>query len=279
MKSCEKFAPLLSAFVDGELTEEENAEVLTHVSECEECRRLLDELTALHAAFGGLEEVEPPADFAETVMGAIRAEKAAVRPRREKRSMWHRWAPMAACAALVLLAALSIPRMSGNETGNDMAMPAENGQSLYTAGAETSAADDEAEDLFVNERCDAVQYAAPDAASERDSVAKSADTASISYGCETVTLGESGEEGALLVADYGAVVLELYGADATDYVLENGGVKADDAGYYYVPIDALRDLSEGLSMMGVQAETLSHAPAEAEWVLCYPDDYSEVPQP
>ena len=47
MKKCEEFAPLLSAFVDGELTEEERAEVLAHVSECEKCRRLLGELTAL----------------------------------------------------------------------------------------------------------------------------------------------------------------------------------------------------------------------------------------
>ena len=47
MKECEEFAPLLSAFVDGELTEEERAEVLAHVSECEKCRRLLGELTAL----------------------------------------------------------------------------------------------------------------------------------------------------------------------------------------------------------------------------------------
>ena len=56
MKECEEFAPLLSAFVDGELTEEERAEVLAHVSECEKCRRLLGELTALHAALGELED-------------------------------------------------------------------------------------------------------------------------------------------------------------------------------------------------------------------------------
>ena len=56
MKECEEFAPLLSAFVDGELTEDERAEVLAHVSECEKCRRLLGELTALHAALGELED-------------------------------------------------------------------------------------------------------------------------------------------------------------------------------------------------------------------------------
>ena len=70
MKECEEFAPLLSAFVDGELTEEERAEVLAHVSECEKCRRLLGELTALHAALGELEDEDVPAGFTEGVMAA-----------------------------------------------------------------------------------------------------------------------------------------------------------------------------------------------------------------
>ena len=48
------------------------------------------------------------------------------------------------------------------------------------------------------------------------------------YYCETAPIGESGEEGSLLTAWYGPVVLELYGAGATDYVTENGGVKAGD---------------------------------------------------
>lgn len=99
------------------------------------------------------------------------------------------------------------------------------------------------------------------------------------YYCETAPIGESGEEGSLLTAWYGPVVLELYGAGATDYVTENGGVKADDAGAYYVPIGALRALPEGLSMTDAQAEALTLAPAGAEWVLVYPNDDSEVPQP
>ena len=74
-------------------------------------------------------------------------------------------------------------------------------------------------------------------------------------------------------------MLELYGAGATDYVTESGGVRADDAGFYYAPIAALRDLPEGLGMRQAQAETLALAPADAEWVLVYPNDFSEVPQP
>ena len=88
MKKCEEFAPLLSAFVDGELTEEERAEVLAHVSECEKCRRLLGELTALHAALGELEDEDVPAGFTEGVMAAVRAEKAAKKPQTKKRSAW-----------------------------------------------------------------------------------------------------------------------------------------------------------------------------------------------
>ena len=42
---------------------------------------------------------------------------------------------------------------------------------------------------------------------------------------------------------------------------------------------ALRDLPDGLGMRQAQAETLALAPADAEWVLVYPNDDSEVPQP
>ena len=94
-----------------------------------------------------------------------------------------------------------------------------------------------------------------------------------------VPIGEDGSEGKLLAADYGLPMFELYGAGATDYVLSSGGVKDGDAGFYYAPIAALRDLPEGLGMRQAQAETLALAPADAEWVLVYPNDDSEVPQP
>ena len=90
---------------------------------------------------------------------------------------------------------------------------------------------------------------------------------------------ENGSPEAEYYCETGPVVLELYGAGATDYVTESGGVRADDAGFYYAPIAALRDLPEGLGMRQAQAETLALAPADAEWVLVYPNDDSEVPQP
>ena len=287
MRKCEEFAPLLSAFVDGELAEEERAEVLAHVSECEECGRLLGELTALHAALGELEEEDVPTGFTESVMAAVRAEKAAAKPQAKKRSVWRRWMPMAACAAIIALAAaVTIPQMD-QKTGSDSAAPAApESTQMYAADtfdATAGASAPDAEDEPAEQRCEMVQsnsyYTALDGTPTDSGMAKTADGQEAEYSCETVAIGENGEEGSLFAAWYGPVVLELYGAGATDYVTENGGVKADDAGFYYVPIGALRSLPEGLAMTEAQAETLALAPADAEWVIVCPDDSSEVPQP
>lgn len=295
MKKCEEFAPLLSAFVDGELTEEERAEVLAHVSECEKCRRLLGELTALHAALGELEDEDVPAGFTEGVMAAVRAEKAAM-PRMKKPSAWRRWMPMAACAAIVALAAaVTIPRTAMKQEANDAAPAApaaQEDQAMFSMAAPPSdpLPDTDAEVEYPEQRCETVQsspyydHQLGGAAADRAKIAGASDgtengSPEQEYYCETVPIGENGSEGKLLAADYGLPMFELYGAGATDYVLSSGGVKDGDAGFYYAPIAALRDLPEGLGMRQAQAETLALAPADAEWVLVYPNDFSEVPQP
>ena len=296
MKKCEEFAPLLSAFVDGELTEEERAELRAHVMECEACQKLLGELTALHEAFGALGEEEVPAGFTEGVMAAVRAEKAAAKPQTKKRSAWRRMAPLAACAALVLLAAaVALPQMdkkSVNDADMSPACAPEN-RKIYAVTGAPSADGDTGEDC-PEQYCEEVQAspyydrllgsASGGAASDE---AKSADAPTAAengssepeYYCETAPIGESGREGKFLAADYGPPIFELYGAGATDYVISSGGVKDGDAGFYCAPIAALRDLPEGLGMRQAQAETLALAPADAEWVLVYPNDFSEVPQP
>lgn len=150
--------------------------------------------------------------------------------------------------------------------------------------------DTDAEVEYPEQRCETVQSspyydrqlggAAADGAKSADGAADVENGSSEQeYYCETVPIGESGREGKLLAADYGSPIFELYGAGATDYVLSSGGVKDGDAGFYYAPIAALRDLPEGLGMRQAQAETLALAPADAEWVLVYPNDFSEVPQP
>lgn len=295
MKKCEEFAPLLSAFVDGELTEEENAAVRAHLGECEDCRARLDEYAQLSGAMLALGDEDVPEGFTARVMDAVRAEKAAM-PRMKKPSAWRRWMPMAACAAIVALAAaVTIPRTAMKQEANDAAPAApaaQEDQAMFSMAAPPSdpPPDTDAEVEYPEQRCETVQSspyydhqlggAAADGAKSADGAADVENGSSEQeYYCETVPIGESGREGKLLAADYGSPIFELYGAGATDYVLSSGGVKDGDAGFYYAPIAALRDLPEGLGMRQAQAETLALAPADAEWVLVYPNDDSEVPQP
>lgn len=296
MKKCEEFAPLLSAYFDGELTEAENAVVRAHLGECEDCRARLDEYAQLSGAMLALGEEDVPEGFTARVMDAVRAEKAAKKPQTKKRSAWRRWMPMAACAAIVALAAaVTIPRTAMKQEANDAAPAApaaQEDQAMFSMAAPSSdpLPDTDAEVEYPEQRCETVQSspyydrqlggAAADGAKSADGAADVENGSSEQeYYCETVPIGESGREGKLLAADYGSPIFELYGAGATDYVLSSGGVKDGDAGFYYAPIAALRDLPEGLGMRQAQAETLALAPADAEWVLVYPNDFSEVPQP
>ena len=295
MKKCEEFAPLLSAYFDGELTEEENAAVRAHLGECEDCRARLDEYAQLSGAMLALGEEDVPEGFTARVMDAVRAEKAAM-PRMKKPSAWRRWMPMAACAAIVALAAaVTIPRTAMKQEANDAAPAApaaQEDQAMFSMAAPPSdpLPDTDAEVEYPEQRCETVQsspyydHQLGGAAADRAKIAGASDgtengSPEQEYYCETVPIGENGSEGKLLAADYGLPMFELYGAGATDYVLSSGGVKDGDAGFYYAPIAALRDLPEGLGMRQAQAETLALAPADAEWVLVYPNDDSEVPQP
>ena len=257
MKKCEEFAPLLSPYFDGELTEEESAAVRAHLSECEDCRARLDEYAQLTGEMLALGEEDVPEGFTARVMAAVRAEKAAKKPQTKKRSAWRRWMPMAACAAIVALAAaVTIPRTAMKQEANDAAPAApaaQEDQAMFSMAAPPSA-----EVEYPEQRCETVQSspyydrqlggAAADGFKTSNAPADLENgSPEAEYYCETAPIGESGREGKFLV--------------------------------YYAPIAALRDLPEGLGMRQAQAETLALAPADAEWVLVYPNDDSEVPQP
>ncbi len=60
---CSQVFPLLSRFIDADLTPKENTLVTVHISECEACAEELDELRAIAQAPGLVEPVEPPANL------------------------------------------------------------------------------------------------------------------------------------------------------------------------------------------------------------------------
>ena len=118
MKYCKEHALALSAFVDGELTERERAALIEHMDSCEGCREHLAELMAMHAAFADLEEYDAPDGFAESVMERLHEESTP-----KKRTARRAWVPIAACAAIVLLAVGGPLRGQLAKTAVDCAVP------------------------------------------------------------------------------------------------------------------------------------------------------------
>ena len=98
---CDRFLELLSARLDGALTEEEERELEEHLTACPDCRAAGTQLAALQEAFSELEEVPAPEGFAQGVMDRIREES---RPKvipLFKRPQVRALAGLAACLVVV----------------------------------------------------------------------------------------------------------------------------------------------------------------------------------
>jgi len=112
MKCCEQYAAALSAFVDGELSENEKEEVLSHVEHCQNCREYLSELMIVHTMFEEMPELDAPEGFSERVLERVHEEK---RARSRHRRAWPR--VLAACFALLVVTAADC-NTSGNGTAS-----------------------------------------------------------------------------------------------------------------------------------------------------------------
>ena len=115
MKICEEYASLLDSLLDGELDEETAARVRAHAASCPACAAYLADAAVLRAAFGSVEDVQPPDGFADGVMAAVRANAA---PRKKPR----RWLPaflsLAACAAVAVTAVRLTPFSAGSSAAS-----------------------------------------------------------------------------------------------------------------------------------------------------------------
>ena len=102
--NCEQMTLLISAWLDGETTGQEEKELLEHLEQCADCRALLEQLQTLRASFSELEEIPAPEGFAERVMEQVRAEsktKAKVVPF-FRRPQFRALTGLAACAVLCI---------------------------------------------------------------------------------------------------------------------------------------------------------------------------------
>ena len=116
MKCCEQYAAALSAFVDGELSENEKEEVLSHVEHCQNCREYLSELMIVHTMFEEMPELDAPEGFSERVLERVHEEK---RERSRHRRAWPR--VLAACFALLVVTAAAWKLAPAMVSSNDSA--------------------------------------------------------------------------------------------------------------------------------------------------------------
>lgn len=103
--NCEEAMTLLSAELDGMLSETEQAGLNRHLETCESCRRLQKELREAENSFRAAQE-EAPAELHTRVMSAVRKEKAA--KRKELRRWWYVGAAAAAALAVAILSAVGL---------------------------------------------------------------------------------------------------------------------------------------------------------------------------
>ena len=170
MKYCENFAARLDPFVDGELSPDEMARVQAHLDGCPACRAYVDDALAIRASFPDAEDTPVPDGFAESVMARIRAEAASqaeAAPQKKTSRPWLKaLASLAACCAIVLLAAPMFAHGSKTEAAPAEAPAAAAASTERAMGfantAEDAPAEESREDLASSKLYDAAP--APSAA-------------------------------------------------------------------------------------------------------------------
>lgn len=120
MKSCEEYEVWISAFLDGELSGADRAELMEHMTACRSCQRYFDDLVAMHDALDQ-EEAPVPEGFAAQVMARV-GETAQEKPGKTvPPPRWRQWTALAACCALALLGLWSFRSARGDRTGQGAA--------------------------------------------------------------------------------------------------------------------------------------------------------------
>ena len=135
MRTCEEYEVLISALIDGALSEEDRAELVAHMAECPACQAYFNDQLVIHDALSGLED-RAPEGFTARVMDQVRRESVPERKPEKKVvafPLWRRYAAMAACCAVV--AAAGFWAFHGRMPSANSGVPAEAALSRDSAGA------------------------------------------------------------------------------------------------------------------------------------------------
>jgi hypothetical protein len=110
--SCDRTSELAAELALGILDGEQRAQALRHLAECPECRRAVEELTAVTDELLMLApEREPPVGFESRVLARLQPPPAATRPRWRRRLL----APVAAAATAAAIAVAAVLAVTGDD--------------------------------------------------------------------------------------------------------------------------------------------------------------------
>lgn len=118
MTDCNNYIEMISAMIDGELPQEQEAELRAHIEQCPDCRRVFDAFKGISCALSG-ELAAPPDTLAKGVMYKINVQKKA-----HRRFAFGRFTALAACLVLVLLGAAHFGLINGLKMGSSESLAA-----------------------------------------------------------------------------------------------------------------------------------------------------------
>ncbi len=148
---CQRYYELISQRLDGELSEDEQQELESHLAVCPSCRALAQQLSGLHEDFSDLEEVPAPEGVAQGVMDRIRMEETKKMIPLFRRPQFKAAAGLAAClvlcAGLYGAGQLDLPgqNVTAQSAGTAAASQPQDALPQYKGSEETISADSEAE--------------------------------------------------------------------------------------------------------------------------------------
>lgn len=107
MHECEKYLEMMSAMIDGELSDADTIELMAHIRICPACEAVYDAFRAISGDLSSLSAA--PEGLCSSVMDQLK---------KPQRINWQRYAALAACLALVCASALHfLPDRAPSDSG------------------------------------------------------------------------------------------------------------------------------------------------------------------
>lgn len=250
-EKCEDCRVLLSALLDGELSEDERAAVMRHLDACEDCRAFFSDLSATHELLVSMGEEDVPEGFSARVMRRVHA--------RRMRGTLRRVSALAACLAVVLivgglLASAGLGQSTFKSAENtaapdfeDAVMDAETPSVSETYGTAINGAEDRAETDLTASGGAEPDANSPDPAPDLTfDPAPAEPTAPVESAKTDITTPQAPSE----PAEAPQPVLRLMDTPAAEEFLQQNALPdtLDDTGAC-VSVDALRELSEEVELL------------------------------